>query len=367
MFRFVKRLHLRKINGSIPVLKSQKWRKSRKPIKLYPLVLALPLPMLQSNATEGGKEETHEYPTPLPPTDINVGEQPGAYVSVSNAIPWKYAVFATIAIGSLLSGAILYSKYTPNNLSDEQKQLLQLIVNQRNTAEILVLGKSGVGKSYLIDALIESSIAHSDKDVIHNSSNTATEQIESYHVDITIQDYTVAKLKIWDSVGFYGDFTEQECVQQLHIAQNCGTILLVLDGSSPRLNDDLERLYPILNGLYHDKSWIKKAIIVMTRGNQVIDLNSKEYLQQRMEQWKQVISSKLIKIGLTKKEANSIPIRWSFEKNDNQWKETLVATIIERVQKDQINALEMLEIVQDSRDVLRRIRKRSWIIAPDYY
>eukprot|EP01084_Bolivina_argentea_P229166 386861_1 len=347
MARFFSFLHLKKIRG----------RQFRHFVKLYPIILALPLPMINQmihSGQEGENEGQHEYPSPAvnilhpvqqqnqqqnqqhnqQPIDANVivPQQPIDENALAPSYQWKYGFFAITAIGSMLLASMLYQKYKQNNeLSDEEHKMLQLISKQRNTAEILVLGRSGVGKSYLINSLMEQNIA-TDK----------TTEIQSYNVDITIQNYTVARLKIWDSSGFYGDLSDKQCVQQLKVAKDCGTILLVLDGNTPRLNDDLERLCPILNRLYNGKSWINKTIIVATRGNQVIDLNSKQYLNQRMTEWKELISSKLMKVGLSENEANSIPIVWSFNRNENEWKQKLIVTIIERAETQQKDALSMI-------------------------
>eukprot|EP01084_Bolivina_argentea_P018008 33575_1 len=314
--------------------------------KIYPIIFALPLPMAMGVIRSDQQGE--EIEGKRDPVDLH---EPHPYPS-----PYPAVTFKQLAIGSILSiftgiiGFFIYKKINEEYvLTDEDKKILELISSRQQMGEILVLGKAGVGKSYLIDALIGSDLAD------ENDTKTGTFDVKSFDIDIKIQNYKLASLKIWDSIGFFSELTEKQCIEQLFSAKNCGIIFLVINGNAPRLYDDLERLYPILNKLYDGDSWIHKSVIVVTRGNEMIKMKSNTKLNERINEWKEIIPKCLAKCGMSKKNANNIPIIWAYGKTDKMWKKVLLSTAIERAQNDQKHVLVMIDPYNINDDVLDTI------------
>eukprot|EP01084_Bolivina_argentea_P018009 33577_1 len=329
--------------------------------KIYPIMFALPLPAheVMRSDRQGEEIEGNRDNVAIEPADQNeLHNYPSPYSTVT---------FKQVVIGSILSiftGAIGFYIYKKLNeeyiLTEEDKKILELISSRQQMGEILVLGKAGIGKSYLIDALIGADLAE------ENDTNTGTFNVKSFDIDIKIQNVKLASLKIWDSVGFFSELTERQCVEQLYKAKNCGIIFLVINGNAPRLYDDLERLYPILNKLYNGDSWIHKSVIVVTRGNEMIKMKSKTKLNKRINEWNQTIPKCLQKCGMSKDNASNIPIIWAYGKTDKNWKRILLSNAIERALSDQKNALVMIDpynvndnIVDDLDDGYKMIIKRK--------
>jgi ABC-type dipeptide/oligopeptide/nickel transport system ATPase subunit len=176
------------------------------------------------------------------------------------------------------------------NVADEAQKLINAWVDKSKSLRIVIFGKTGAGKSSLINTLFEEQMAKEG-----NTLYAETKVVSSYTkmITLTVNDVHVT---LWDTPGFKDPFSDGEETIK-NIRDNCDIhdidlFVYCIRFDQTRLGqDDVDCIRDITKA-FGDKIW-KRALFTLTFANQAkIPPSSKiqniqEYFQSREREWRE--------------------------------------------------------------------------------
>ncbi|CAI8036370.1 GTPase Era [Geodia barretti] len=197
---------------------------------------------------------------------------------------------------------------------DEEEKLKDWIRSSKRRIEILITGRTGTGKSTLVNALI-------GKDVAGTGSNLA---VTTKHVTgHTVKAGESTEIVVWDSPGLQdGSGEEDEYLTQMR--ENCKDIDIIIyciDVSAGRAQlqgaevNQMKDLCAIkqLTANFGTNCW-EHSIFVLTRANALetslkVKDNPEKIFQDRLKDWEKRIHAALSKEGVPIEIANQVPVK----------------------------------------------------------
>lgn len=180
----------------------------------------------------------------------------------------------------------------------------------KKDAHILVAGKTGAGKSKLVNALVGNIVASEGQ-----SLDPETSMVESHEAK-SKKGYTVS---VWDSPGLQ-DGTGRDSEYLKEMKKRCDSIdvlLYCIDMSGPRaIVDEMAPGMELLSRTFGHAVW-KHAIVALTHANIVAERLAedsdkeeaqKEEFQRLVKQWKDKVYSALRSAGIPRLIIKDIPI-----------------------------------------------------------
>ena len=187
--------------------------------------------------------------------------------------------------------------------------------NRYDPFRIFIFGKTGAGKSSLINTLLHQKVAKEGESLRAQTSRVephthgvdwtdcGIERLEEFKT--TINDVPVT---LWDSPGLNDPYTNGEETLK-EIKANCkGVDLFVycIQITQPRAGqDEFDSIAKLTNALGKD-IW-KSALIALTFANEVKPATA-EVLTNRVSQWKMVLLDAFERAGIPKNDATKIPV-----------------------------------------------------------
>ena len=172
------------------------------------------------------------------------------------------------------------------------------------SVRILFTGRTGVGKSTLINSLVGKVVATEGDDL-----NPQTMEVQSYTTNLNNVDITV-----WDSPGLQdGTDNEESYIKQMSAkcGQGCDLVVYCIKMTENRFATDEIEAIKILTKAFGEDIW-RNAVFVLTYANHVLQLAPKKdpqgYLQKRFDLFNKTILTKLKECGIKKEIVDSIPI-----------------------------------------------------------
>ena len=174
----------------------------------------------------------------------------------------------------------------------------------------MLTGKTGVGKSSIINAIIGNNLAHEGKDL-----GGVTREVTSYKT--TVNDIN---FEIWDSPGLQ-DITEKDDVITERIKntlkRNCAHLhLLLYCIRMDRDRVEVSELEAIkqLSQVFTPKIW-DTAVFALTFANRVLpppemdtDEEAAEWFKKRIKEFQEVIVRALVESGVPQNRAKQVPV-----------------------------------------------------------
>ena len=172
------------------------------------------------------------------------------------------------------------------------------------SVRILFTGRTGVGKSTLINSLVGKVVAKEGADL-----NPQTMEVQSYTTNLNGVDITV-----WDSPGLQdGTDNEESYIKQMSAkcGKGCDLVVYCIKMTETRFTPDEIEAIKILTKAFGEDIW-RNAVFVLTYANYVLQLAPKKdpqgYLQKRFDLFNTTIPTKLNECGIKKEIVDSIPI-----------------------------------------------------------
>ena len=195
---------------------------------------------------------------------------------------------------------------------DEKKQLKEWVENSKDYIEILITGRTGVGKSTLLNALVGADTAATG-----DKLRVETKKVISHKVTVEGVDVIV-----WDSPGLEdGSGMETQYLEELK--KKCGNVDIVIyciDVAATRaelagVNEEQKDLGAIkkLTATFGPRWW-EHSIFVMTRANLLESTlkytpNPEEMFNARLEDWQKRIHAALVKANVPEIIAKNVPVK----------------------------------------------------------
>ena len=179
----------------------------------------------------------------------------------------------------------------------------------RKTFSLLITGKTGTGKSSLVNALVGKPDAKEGRDKVH-----CTEKVTPYQICIEN-----VKIRVWDSPGLQdgGAGNDERYLAEMKskIPKQPDLVIFCFKMNDTRFRPEDEKAFSILTAHFGKKLW-ENAVIALTFANQVdhprVSENSadkKAYFLEEAESWQTKITSFLSEeIKLDSTLIKSLPI-----------------------------------------------------------
>ena len=172
------------------------------------------------------------------------------------------------------------------------------------SVHILFTGRTGVGKSTLINCLVGKAVAKEGDDL-----KPQTMEVQSYTTCLNGVDVTV-----WDSPGLQdGTGNEARCLQEMRdkCGKGCDLVVYCIKMTETRFTADETKAIKMIINEFGDDIW-KNAVFVLSCANHVIRLAPKKdpngHLQKRFDLFKDMIPKQLLECGIKKEIIDLIPI-----------------------------------------------------------
>lgn len=191
-------------------------------------------------------------------------------------------------------------------LSSEKKcaremfTVLKSYLESARSLGVLVAGKTGVGKSSLINSLIGGAQLAEEGSSVRSVSRNIISYTTSFNTPVPSKENEVTTLTAWDSPGFGDIFISEKDrevrLSELRFAIDKADVFLYCFKITERITgDDADGIVKITKAL--DSSIWKKAVFALTFANEIqIPKNDKrsvnqlpQYLTEKVEEWKQII------------------------------------------------------------------------------
>ena len=191
-------------------------------------------------------------------------------------------------------------------------------VNGSKSLHIFIFGKTGSGKSSLLNTLLEAERAEEGASIYsktkavqsHSDLREMRARLDSWH--LTINDVEVT---IWDSPGLRDPFTDEKKTIE-EIEKNCKNVDLFIyctPFNQTRITqDDFDSISALSDGLGKD-IW-EKGLIALTFANEVnlpqthLQGSIEQQFAERLSDWKEALICAITKTGVKKEVAEGIPI-----------------------------------------------------------
>lgn len=187
------------------------------------------------------------------------------------------------------------SKMARRNVSDAtsknlKRQFLEWCgQKQSKTFSLLIIGKTGVGKSSLVNALVGKQVAGQRFQTADKVIPYDVEHLEGVKVDV------------WDSPGLIDDNDDDEggagkekeylAKIESEITEELDVVILCLKMDDKRFHRDDKDTFKILTETFGKKLW-KNAVIALTFANKVEDPaggNREDYFEHDLANWREAI------------------------------------------------------------------------------
>ena len=197
---------------------------------------------------------------------------------------------------------------------DKLKDTVRAIVahNRRDPFRLFVFGKTGAGKSSLVNTLLNRKVAKEGEGL-----RSQTKKVETYTGDTslkmlqtTVNDVTVV---LWDSPGLNDPYTNGEERLKM-IKSNCQDVDLFvycIQITQNRMGqDDFDSVAELTNTLGKD-IW-KRALFALTFANQLRprkhSSDRAKMLKDRVSEWKELLQDAVERAGLSREDVAEIPV-----------------------------------------------------------
>ncbi|XP_031571343.1 uncharacterized protein LOC116305547 [Actinia tenebrosa] len=160
------------------------------------------------------------------------------------------------------------------------------------TLNLLIIGKTGVGKSRLVNALVGKKVAKEGRTL-----DPCTSEVTSYKVDIERVTVTV-----WDSPGLQdGTRKEAKYIEDMKKKiKDVALIIYCVKMDDTRFHDEDKKAIRILTEEFGKEVW-KHAVVALTFANRVEDPDGEEeleYFQSHLEEWKRQFREYFASVGV---------------------------------------------------------------------
>ena len=201
----------------------------------------------------------------------------------------------------------------PDLSNDKKKEIKDWIRNSKKRLEILITGRTGVGKSKLVNSLIGKEVAK-----VGNKLDIQTKNVEAHEV----KTKEGVEVVVWDSPGLQdGSGNEEEYLAELkEKCSNVDIVIYCIDIAATRselaceeeeVQNDLSAIQKLTTKFGTD--WWKHSFFVLTRANALVATLSVEgdlekRFNERLQDWKERIHGALIAAGVSKEITDKVPV-----------------------------------------------------------